>query len=166
MNKPMSPPQTCGNLASEKLYLAEAGKAFLCVPSAPQAPSWPTSRSGSTSMSEKPAEWCGMLPLPLTSCTPKVNQAFALAGGLGWPASGDQRGGAVQAEGWARGWCCRQAHPWGREGSQASDVDVGRGGAIKKDKDIEERKEQGGKTINFMLYKVMCECVNMNDFFS
>lgn len=33
----------------------------------------------------------------------------------------------------------------GERGSQASDVDVGRGGAIKKDKDIEERKEQGGK---------------------
>ncbi|XP_044891691.1 MAP kinase-interacting serine/threonine-protein kinase 1 isoform X4 [Felis catus] len=59
-----------------------------------EAPSWPTSRSRSTSMSEKPAEWCGMWPLPLTSCTPKVNQAFASVIGLGQPASEDGGRGA------------------------------------------------------------------------
>lgn len=43
-------------------------------------------------------------------------------------------------------------------------MDVGRGGAIKKNKDIEERKEQGGKNNQFHVEQDMCECVNVNAF--
>lgn len=38
-------------------------------------------------------------------------------------------------------------------GCQASDADVDRCGAIKKDKDVEESNKQGGKAINFLLNK-------------
>lgn len=144
-------------LGSEKLYLVEPEKAFLCDPSAPQVPSWPTSRSRSTSMSEKPAEWYEMLLLPLTSYTTKVSQAFALVSGLGWLASGNKGRGGGQAEGWARSWCNWQAHPWGCEVKLKwlpgfwcgwwLDVELLRRMGIQK-------KEQGWKTINFMLIKV------------
>lgn len=115
-------------------------------------------------MSEKPAEWCRMLPLLLTSCTPKVIRAFALVGGWGWPASGDssrsgrelghepgQLAGPPGVTGQAR--MAPRLLMWA----------VCRCGAVKKDRDI--GKEQGGKRMYFLLNMVHVS-VDVDDSFS
>lgn len=154
MSKPVSPLETFENLASEKvLLLLEPEKTVLSAPSALQAPSWPTSRSRSTSMSEKPAEWCGMSPPPLTSCTPRVSQALALVGWAGclWgPRERDSPGRRLGAgaasrhthdgEGGRPGWRLHFCWGWQVVVELLSRLGI-------------QEKEQEGEKIDFMLNK-------------
>lgn len=84
----VSPLETFENLASEKvLLLLEPEKTVLSAPSSLQAPSWPTSRNRSTSMSEKPAEWSG-ISRALDFLHTKGEPGLGLSGWIGLVASG------------------------------------------------------------------------------